>query len=292
MLRRVPSLNSLRSFEAAGRNLSITRAAEELAVTQAAVSHQVKALENHLGVKLFRRLPRQLILTAAGDQLLPVVSESLDRISQTVEAIRKNACVESLTVRLAPSFAAKWLSPKLGSFVSAHPAISLAFKHSNEPTDFERTDIDLAITYGHGQWRDLVVEKILSLDFFPVCAPGYVRDAHPLTDIDNLRHYTLLHDASYDNWAAWLNLAGAGLVDARHGTILDDTNVLIQAALDGQGIALGSGIFVADLLESGRLVRLFDVALEDNYAYYIVCPESHLQRPAVSAFRQWILAER
>jgi LysR family glycine cleavage system transcriptional activator len=292
MARRLPPLNSLRSFEAAGRLLSITRAAAELAVTQAAVSHQVKALEKHLGVQLFRRLPRQLILTLAGEKLLPVVSESLDRISGTVAAIREDEVVDNLSVRLAPSFAAKWLSPRLRRFRDAQPHIALALKHSNDPVDFRRSNIDLAITYGRGDWPDVVAEKILCLDFFPICAPEYVRDDYPLHDVENLRHYTLLHDATYDNWSAWLRLAGAVSVNPRHGTILDDTNVLMQAAIDGQGIALGSSIFVADQLANGRLVRPFDLVLESDYAYYIVCPEAHLARPAVRAFQEWVMRER
>lgn len=150
MPRRLPPLNSLRSFEAAGRHLSITRAAEELAVTQAAVSHQVKALEEHLGVHLFKRLPRQLILTMAGKTLLPVVSDSLDVISSTVTAICQDPGAEKLSVRLAPSFAAKWLSPRLGIFQHEQPDIDLVLNHSNEAVDFRHSDIDLAITYGTG----------------------------------------------------------------------------------------------------------------------------------------------
>lgn len=292
MPRRLPPLNSLRSFEAAGRHLSFTRAAKELAVTQAAVSHQVKALEQHLGVQLFKRLPRQLLLTRAGETLLPVISESLDEIADAVTSVQQQPGTEKLSVRLAPSFAAKWLSPRLGTFHSEQPNIDLILNHSNEAVDFRRSDIDLAITYGTGDWPDVIAEPVLSIDFFPVCSPDYIKTERPLTDMDNLRHHTLLHDANYENWAAWLKLAGLDDVDPRHGPILDDTNVLIQAAIDGQGIALGSTIFVADHLESKRLIRPFDAVLESEYAYYVVCPEEHLERPAVRAFRDWVLSER
>jgi LysR family glycine cleavage system transcriptional activator len=292
MPRRLPPLNSLRSFEAAGRHLSFTKAAQELAVTQAAVSQQVKALEQQLGVNLFKRLPRQLILTMAGETLLPVVSKSLDQISSTVTAIRDNPGKEKLSVRLAPSFAAKWLSPRLRAFQDENPDIGLVLNHSNKAVDFRHSDIEIAITYGTGDWSDVVAERVLSIDFFPVCSPDYIRSDRPLDDAGELRHYTLLHDATYENWEKWLQLAGADDVDPRHGTILDDTNVLIQAAIDGQGIALGSTIFVADHMQSRRLVRPFDLALENEYAYYIVCPEVHLQRPAVKAFRDWVISER
>ncbi len=292
MPRRLPPLNSLRSFEAAGRHLSFTRAAQELAVTQAAVSQQVKALEQQLGVHLFRRLPRQLLLTMAGETLLPLISESLDLISSAVAAVRENPDKERLSIRLAPSFAAKWLSPRLGAFQDENPDIGLVLNHSNKAVDFRHSDIEIAITYGTGDWSDVVAERVLSIDFFPVCAPDYIRSDRPLDGAGELRHYTLLHDATYENWEKWLQLAGADDVDPRHGTILDDTNVLIQAAIDGQGIALGSSIFVAEHLENKRLIRPFGQVLDSEYAYYIVCPEAHLQRPAVKAFRDWIIGER
>ena len=292
MPRRLPPLNSLRSFEAAGRHLSFTLAAQELSVSQAAVSQQVKALEQQLGVHLFRRLPRQLSLTMAGETLLPVVSESLDLIASAVTAIRDNPGKEKLSVRLAPSFAAKWLSPRLRTFQDENPDIGLVLNHSNKAVDFRHSDIDLAITYGTGDWSDVVAERVLSIDFFPVCSPDYIRSDRPLDDAGELSHYTLLHDTTYENWAKWLKLAGADDVNPRHGTILDDTNVLIQAAIDGQGIALGSTIFVAEHLENKRLIRPFGQVLDSEYAYYIVCPEAYLQRPAVKAFRDWIIGER
>lgn len=292
MARRLPPLNSLRSFEAAARNLSITRAATELAVTQAAISQQVKALEKYLGVPLFRRLPRQLMLTEAGERLLPVISKSMDAIASAIAAISEEVAAEKLSIRLAPSFAAKWLSPRLSLFRAEQPNISLALKHSNEAVDFRHSSIDLAITYGTGDWPNVIAERVLNLDFFPVCAPGYVCSERPLKDVGDLRHCTLLHDTTYENWSAWLQLAGASDIDSRQGTIFDDTNVLIQAAVDGQGVALGSTIFVTDHLQNQRLVRPFDFVLESDYAYYVVCPEAHLARPAVKAFRDWVLRER
>lgn len=291
MPRRLPPLNSLRSFEAAGRHLSFTKAAAELAVTQAAVSHQVKALEEYLGVSLFIRLPRKLALTRAGETLLPVISGSLDEISHTVGAIKKEPGAAILSVRLAPSFAAKWLSPRLVAFRRGHPEIDLRLYHSNQPVDFRRSAIDLAVTYGKGDWHDVVVDPVLSINFFPVCAPAYIKNDKPLTDPHNLRYYTLLHDGTYENWTDWLRLAGLGDINARRGPIMDDTNVLIQAAIDGQGVALGSTVFVAGHLRSKQLISPFDLVLESEFSYYIVCPETHLERPAVLAFRDWILEQ-
>ena len=291
MPRRLPPLTSLRAFEAAGRHLSFTRAAEELTVTQAAISHQVKALEEHLDVALFLRLPRQLELTKAGKILLPVVRDAFDRIGASVTKLNKEVASSALTVRLAPSFAAKWLSPRLDDFRRKHPQIDLSLTHSNEAVDFKRQQIDIAITYGQGDWRGVVSDRVLSIDFFPVCSPQFMQGEHPLTNPKNLAHYTLLHDTDRVAWSDWLALAGIENVDPQRGTVVDDTNVLIQAAIDGIGIALGSTHFVADRLASGRLVKPFDTTLYNDYAYYVVCPKKNLKRPEVSVFKAWLMEQ-
>jgi LysR family glycine cleavage system transcriptional activator len=290
MPRRLPPLNSLKCFEASGRLLSFTAAANELNVTQAAISHQIKVIESFLGVSLFNRYPRRLTLTEQGKALLPEVTEAFDRVSQAVAAINHEQYSNVLSVRLAPSFAAKWLSPRLKYFWLQYPEIDLRLYHAHGAVDFEREEIDIAVSYGKGDWPDLAIDKLLSLDFFPVCTPSFLENDKPLTDIDNLRYYALLHDADYECWGDWLDLAGIEDIDANRGTIIDDTNVLIQAAIDGQGIALGSNTFVEDLIESGRLVKPFDISLTNDYAYYVVCPESHLKNPAVRAFKEWLLA--
>lgn len=289
MGRRLPPLNSLKCFEAAGRLLSFTRAARELNVTQAAISHQIKVIEEYLGVALFERYPRRLALTEQGKALLPEVIEAFDRVSAAISTLGKDHFSNMISVRLAPSFAAKWLSPRLKYFWLQYPEIDLCLFHAHAAVDFEREEIDIAVTYGKGDWSGVVADKLLSLDFFPVCSPVFLHNDKPLTSIDNLHYYTLLHDANYECWRDWLKLAGLTDVQADKGTIIDDTNVLIQAAIDGQGIALGSTTFVDDHLESGRLVRPFDVILENEFSYYVVCPESHLKNPAVLAFKEWLL---
>jgi len=290
MGRRLPPLNSLKSFEAAGRLLSFTAAAKELNVTQAAISHQIKVIEDFLGIALFDRYPRRLALTDQGKILLPEVIEAFDRVSLAVAAISREQFSNVLSVRLAPSFAAKWLSPRLKYFWLQFPEIDLRLYHAHPAVDFEREEIDIAVTYGKGDWPGVVVEKLLSLDFFPVCSPSFMVNDKPLNNLDNLRYYALLHDADYECWGDWLRLAGITDINANRGTIIDDTNVLIQAAMDGQGIALGSTTFVLDLLESGRLVKPFDVTLVNEYAYYVVYPETHLKNPAVRAFKDWLLS--
>jgi LysR family glycine cleavage system transcriptional activator len=290
MARRLPPLNSLKCFEAAGRLLSFTAAAHELNVTQAAISHQIKVIEEYLGVDLFIRYPRRLTLTEQGKTLLPEVIEAFDRVSQAVAAINREQYSNVLSVRLAPSFAAKWLSPRLKYFWLQYPEIDLRLFHAHGTVDFEREEIDIAVTYGKGDWPGVVVDKLLSLDFFPVCAPSFLHNDKPLNDIGNLRYYALLHDANYECWRDWLKFAGIDDIDADRGTIIDDTNVLIQAAIDGQGVALGSTTFVEDLLESGRLVKPFDINLVNEFAYYVVYPESHIKNPAVRAFKDWLLS--
>lgn len=291
MPRRLPPLTSLRAFEAAGRHLSFTKAAAELTVTQAAISHQVKALEEHLDVPLFLRLHRQLELTRAGKILLPVVRDAFSRIGDSVAKLKQEAVSGSLTVRLAPSFAAKWLSPRLDDFRRKHPQINLSLTLANEPADFRRQSIDIAVTYGKGDWRGVVAERILSIDFFPVCSPALLQDDKPLSEPDDLKNFILLHDTDYESWSNWLKLAGAENVDAQRGTVVDDTNVLIQAAIDGLGVALGSTQFVADQIESGKLVRPFDTTLHNDYAYYVVCPRQHLKRTEVAQFKSWLMEQ-
>lgn len=289
MARRLPPLNSLKSFEAAGRLLSFTRAAQELNVTQAAVSHQIKVIEEYLGVTLFVRYPRKLALTERGKALLPEVIEAFDKVSNAIGAISQEPASKMVSVRLAPSFAAKWLSPRLKYFWLQYPEVDLCLYHAHPAVDFDREEIDIAVTYGKGDWPGVVADSLLSLDFFPVCSPTFMLNDKPLSDINNLRYYTLLHDANYQCWSDWIKLAGIEEINSSKGTIIDDTNVLIQAAVDGQGVALGSTTFVQDLLDSGKLIRPFDITLENEFAYYIVCPEAHLKNPSVQAFKNWLL---
>jgi LysR family glycine cleavage system transcriptional activator len=290
MGRRLPPLNSLKCFEAAGRLLSFTDAARELNVTQAAISHQIKVIEEYLGVSLFVRYPRRLALSEQGKALLPDVTEAFDRVSQAIGALSQEQYSNLVSVRLAPSFAAKWLSPRLKYFWLQSPEIDLCLFHAHNAVDFEREEIDIAVTYGKGDWPGVVADKLLCLDFFPVCSPAFMHNDKPLTELDNLRYYSLLHDANYECWRDWIELAGAQGIDSDKGTIIDDTNVLIQAAIDGQGIALGSTTFVEDHLEAGRLVKPFDINLVNEFCYFVVCPESHLKNPAVRAFKEWLLS--
>jgi len=292
MSRRLPPLNAVRAFEAAARHLSVTRAARELNVTQAAVSHQIKALEDRLGLPLFRRINRGLQLTPAGQTLLPPVREALDRIADAIGLLTNSReGVSTLTVSTLPSFASKWLVLRLGRFRGEHPELDVRLYTSHELVDFTREDVDVAIRLGRPPWPGIRADLLMTEDIFPVCSPGLLQGPVPLKQPSDLKHHLLLHDDYMVTWAMWLAAAGVRGIDAERGPRFTDSSILIQAVVDGQGVALARQVLVADDLAQGRLVRLFDVKLPGNYAYYVAAPPANFSRPAVAAFHQWLKQE-
>lgn len=291
MARKLPPLNSLRAFEAAARHLSFTKAADELCVTQAAVSHQVKSLEEYLDKALFLRSPRNLQLSEYGQRLLPVLVESFDNMADVIKDLRMEESRGMIKIRMAPSFATKWLSPKLMDFWYQYPEVSLSMYHGNQAVDFAREDIDLAVTYGNGYWPGVESHPIMTLDYFPVASPAYLANRPAIEKYQDMAEYYLLHDADHDPWLAWYEQQGLADIKLKSGYIFDDTNVLIQAAIDGQGFALCSTAFVQDHLDSGALVKVFKESLQTDFAYYVCCPTSHLKRPGVREFRDWMIAQ-
>jgi LysR family glycine cleavage system transcriptional activator len=289
--RRLPPLNALRAFEAAARHLSFTRAAEELHVTQAAVSHQVKALEERLGVLLFRRLNRALLLTDAGQAYLPAIRDAFDAIAQATRRLKAQETTGTLTVTTLDSFAAKWLVPRLGRFRARHPEIDVRISTSGGLVDFAREDVDLGIRYGRGAYPGLHAVRFLTEEFFPVCSPALVAGDKPLETPADLRHHTLLHDNMRLDWRMWLMAAGVEGVDPTRGPAFSLSSLVVQAAVDGQGVALGRSALVADDLAAGRLVRPFTVSLPADFAYYIVYPAPAARQPKIVAFRDWLLEE-
>jgi len=291
MARQLPSLNALRAFEAAARHLSFTRAADELSVTQAAISHQIKGLEARLGMPLFRRLNRALRLTEAGQSLFPAVNESLDIMAVAVDRLHRHDQAGVLTVTTMDSFAVSWLVPRLGRFRKLHPDIDVRVTTSDISVDFARENVDLGIRYGSGNWTGVSVEQLMAEELFPVCSPALLDSGVPLEQSSDLRHYTLLHDDMRVDWRMWLMAAGAEGVDHDRGPSFQHSNLVIQAATHGDGVALARSVLVADELASGRLVRPFELALPANFAYYVVCPEANLNRPKIKAFRAWLFEE-
>ena len=291
MKRRLPSLNGLRAFEAAARHQSFTRAADELSVTQTAISHQIKRLEEQLGQRLFIRRNRRLLLTEAAQELLPAVRTAFDGLNAAVEQLSRSDRSGSLTVSTVISFTTKWLVPRLAGFQAAYPEIDVRITASADLVDFNRDDVDMAIRYGHGDWPGLRVDRLISEDVFPVCSPALMQGPQPLQRPADLAHHTLLHVTSYqEDWQVWLTAAGVDSVDYRHGLSFDLAFPALQAAIDGVGVALGRSTMVEADIAAGRLVVPFDVTLPLQAAYYVVSPEETADRPKIKAFRDWLLS--
>jgi len=295
----LPPLNALRAFEAAGRHLSFRKAAEELNVTPAAISHQVKALEAFCGAPLFRRLTRALLLTDTGQVALPLLAEGFDRLAEAAAGMQSQEDGPLLTVSVTPSFAAKWLVPRLDRFRAAYPDFDIRVDATDRLIDFARDTADVAIRYGLGEYPGLRADCLMSEVSAPVCSPRLLEGPHPLCAPADLRHHTLLHvdwtveDEATPSWRMWLLAAGAHGIDATRGPRFNQESMVVQAAIEGHGVALGSNVLVDDDVAAGRLVRPFDLSLSDplDFSYYVVCPEEAVDRPKVAAFRSWVIAE-
>ena len=286
--RRLPPLSSLRAFEAAARHLSFTRAAAELHVTQAAVSHQVKALEEWLGLKLFRRQNRNVFLTEAGQAYLPAVREAFDGLAEATRRLRQRDGESKLTVTVTLSFAAKWLMPRLGRFRRLHPEIEFRIDATDRNVDLTREEADLGLRYGSGSWPGLKARRLMSEELFPVCSPGLAAE---LRRPEDLARHTLLHDEMRQDWRMWLLAAGVKGVDPTRGPAFNNSAMCVQAAIDGEGVALGRSALVAADVAAGRLVRPFAVNLPTEFAYYVVVAPQAEELPRVKAFVEWLAAE-
>jgi LysR family glycine cleavage system transcriptional activator len=290
MRPRLPPLNALKAFEAAARHESFTRAAEELCVTQGAVSHQVKALEAELAIKLFNRERQRLIITEAGRDYLAVVRDALDRIAVGTERLlqRQNAGV--LTVSTSPDFAAKWLVHRLGHFAEAHAGIDLRVSATMHHVDFAREDVDMAVRHGDGNWSGLDAVQLSSEQLFAICSPKLLTGRRLAKPADVLK-FPLIHLDSRADWTKWLRVVGIGDDNVRHGPVLNRASMVIDAAINGQGIALARTTLAAFDLINGRLVRPFAEALRLSKTYWIVCPKATSNVPKIATFRDWLLAE-
>lgn len=296
MTRPLLPLNALRAFETAARHLSFTRAAAELNVTPAAVGHQVKALEDILGVKLFRRLTRALRLTEAGQAALPLLGEGFDKLALGVERLRDHADGGLLTVSVSPGFGAMWLMPRLERFRARHPEVEIRIDGTDRRVDVARGEADVALRYGPGGYQGVHVERLFGQFNTPVCSPALLHGDPPLRAPDDLRRHTLLHIDWKDaepSWRMWLLAAGLGDIDPTRGPRFTMESMAVQAAIDGQGVALVGDVLVADHLAAGLLVRPFDESLSTplSFSYYLLSAEDAAERPKVLAFREWVLEE-
>jgi len=293
--RRFPQLNQLRVFEAAARHLSFTRAGEELSISQAAVSQQVKALETYFDTALFRRRHRTLELTDIGQAYLPAVAEALARLDAATEQIFPRAGRVVLTLRLSASLATLWLIPRLAPFYDAHPEIDLRLiTHVARGESASAVGgADLEIRYGSGEWPGVIVDKLMDATIFPVCAPVLLDGEDAIKRPEDLTRHTLLHVIGYDaDWNDWLHKAGARDVDPVRGQQFDATMMALQAAEGGGGVALGRRPMVDDQLEAGKLVKPFDGPELTRGAFYLVRSASKRVPGKAHAFRDWLLKQR
>ena len=294
--RKLPPVNSLVVFEAASRHLNFTRTAEELAVTQAAVSRQIHLLEDHLGAALFNRQPRALTLTRQGQRLQRAVSMGLEHIANAAVEIRRHRGEAEVTVSSSVTFASYWLMSRLAKFRAAHPEIELRLVASAPVSDLATAGIDLAVRYGSGSWLGMTAERLLENEIFPVCAPSYLdASGAALSEPSDLLDRTLLHLVEYDRnwvtWQSWLRNFGVTEAPRTRGLEFDNYLILIQAALDGQGIALGGGRLADDFLARGALVQPIEAALRSSQAFYLIHPDDLPLSEQAEAFRDWIVRE-
>src|SRR5262252_9433918 len=291
MRPRLPPLNNLKAFEAAARHESFSRAAEELCVTQGAVSQQVKALEAALGIKLFNRERQRLIITEAGRDYLTIVRDALDRIALGTERLLQRQSAGVLTVSTSPDFAAKWLVHRLGNFAEAHSDIDLRVSATLHHVDFAREEVDLAVRHGDGNWPGLDTVQLSGEQLFAICSPKLLSGRQKLRKPADLLKFPLIHLDSRAEWTRWLRAVGVSDAEVTHGPVLNRASMVIDAAIDGQGIALARTTLAAWDLINGRLVRPFAEALRLSKTYWIVCPKATSNVPKVATFRNWILAE-
>ncbi len=298
MAQRLPSLNGLRAFEAAARHLSLTKAARELNVTPAAVSHQIKALEADLGVALLRRVKGEFVLSEAAQTALPTLRAGFDQIAEAARRLRSDQAGRFLTISVGPTFAATWLVRRLGRFKGAFPEIDVRLDTTDQLAQFARDGVDVGIRFGRGEYPGLQAIRLFDEEIYPVCSPELVKRGPPLARPSDLAAHILLHVEWVPNkggetldWEMWLRAAGAQGVDHTRGPRFSHSSMALQAAAEGQGVALGSRSLASDELEAGRLVCPFDIALPVNFAYHLVYPEAAAEVPKVAAFRDWILAE-
>jgi LysR family transcriptional regulator, glycine cleavage system transcriptional activator len=293
MTARLPSLNGLRAFEAAARHLSFTVAASELNVTQTAISHQIRRLEQELGIRLFVRQNRALALTPEARDYLPRVRAAFNDLRLATDRLLRKDNDHVLTVSTLASLAAKWLLPRLSSFQEEHPGIDVRITTSTALVDFRTGDVDAAIRYGRGQWPGLRADWLMADQLFPVCSPSLLTGNRPLRSPEDLRDHVLLHTSGGygDDWRLWLTAAGLPANFAKQpGLTFDLIFMTVQAAIDGIGVAMGRTSYVETDIAKGRLVVPFEITLPADAGFYLVSPEAKADSPKLAAFRQWLIA--
>lgn len=292
MYRPLPPMQALRAFEAAAQLLSFKQAAARLHRTPSAVSHQIRGLEEVLGTALFHRNPRGLRLTEAGREYLAAVHEALGGLAEATTRVQRAHGEGPLSISLFPSFAVRWLIPRLNDFRERHPGFEIELVSSVRQADFESGAIDAAIRFGDGDWPGLRADPLMFEERFPVCSPGLAAGPPPLADPADLEHAVLLHNGAHPGeWAAWLEEAGVTGIDSNRGPAFDASNEVLAAAANGMGIALGRTPLVESDLDAGRLIDPFGIRVRSRGRYWLVAPEATADTPALAAFRNWLQAQ-
>jgi LysR family glycine cleavage system transcriptional activator len=289
MSRRLPPLNALKAFEAAARNLSFTKAADELFVTQAAVSHQIKTLEEYLGLKLFLRKNRSLLLTEEGQGYFLDIRDIFTQLIDATEKLLARGAKGSLTVSLTPSFAIQWLVPRLNLFNEAHPDIDVRIKAQDQDENSLTDDVDVAIYYGRGNWSGIETHKLHTEYMVPLCSPMLLNSSIPMNTPADLQKHVLLHDMTRRNWKTWMKTAGVRDIKVNQGPIFSHSSMVLQAAVHGQGVALGNSVLAKPDIDAGRLVIPFSHYLESKNAFYLVFRESQSELGKIVSFKDWML---
>lgn len=305
---RIPPLQALRAFEASARSLSFKAAADELHVTPGAISQQIKALEEQLGVRLFIRLTRAIELTDEGRAMLGPLRRGLAELAAAVEAVRQVAPSGRLSVFTPPSFAARWLVPRLPRFTARFPEVDLHLATSLQTIDKRDAQesaaarqalpaADVVIRFGRGEYPGWITAHLFSPSYAPVCAPELLQGAHPLRRPEDLRWHPLIHDDTVPDledrptWLQWLALAGLPDMPTRRGPRFDDAGLVVASAMAGQGVALAARPLVSAEIAAGRLAEPFALAIPSRFAYFVCLPATSAARPAAQAFRDWIASE-
>ena len=286
MAIRLPPMQALRAFEAAAREKSLTRAAQALHLTHGAISHQIKALEADLGVRLTERAGRGIRLTDEGERFASRVRAAFAELTAAVHEVTAPANPRLLRVNVVPSFAARWLLPRMGSFLAACPEVDLDVRSNMSNVDFARDDADVAIRYGHGDWPAVAAEHLLDDRFFPVCSPRMLGERMPRQPED-LAGYTLLR-TNDEPWKPWFDAAGLDWPEPSRGPIFNDSSHMLQAAAEGQGVALARASLLGNDIRNGVLVRLFDVVAPASRKFWLVYPPRMAGSPKLTSFRQWL----
>ncbi|WP_221801304.1 transcriptional regulator GcvA [Oceanobacter mangrovi] len=291
-MRRLPPLNALRSFEAAARNASFVGASEELSVTASAVSHQIKTLEEYLGILLFSRNKRKVELTTAGEQYLTMIKHALDEIEVATRRLTTHQETNVVQISVAPNFLTRWLMPHMSRFQELYPDIELQINASMGLIDFNRSNTDIAIYYGNGEWDDIETHFLRKVMLVPVCSPRLMMGPNPLKTPADLKYHNIIYVSKRKwEWLDWLQQAGAGGLIPKGSLQMSSGQLATAAAQEGLGVALADSTLTSREIASGRLVRPFDIQLDTNKAFYLVYRKNRPLTAGMKAFKEWMMAE-